>query len=87
MSISLFQMKMKMNLSVENAQQRLSHFPPSALIKRYAYGAGNVLKVRSVVLIKISIVTIVLKLHAFGVNLYCEIYRCYRLFTNLCENC
>jgi hypothetical protein len=52
---------MAMNLSVENAKKRLIHFPPSALIKRNAYGAGNVLKVRSVVLIKISIVSIMLK--------------------------
>ena len=87
MSMSLFQMRMTMNLSVEDAKKRLIHFPPSALIKRNAYGAGNVLKVRSVVLIKISIVSIMLKLHELGVNLHCEMYRCYTLFTNLCGNC
>ena len=87
MSMSLFQMRMAMNLSVEDVKISLNHFPPSALIKRYAYGAGNVLKVRSVVLIKISIVSIMLKLHELGVNLHCEMYRCYTLFTNLCGNC
>jgi hypothetical protein len=46
-----------MNLSVEDAKKRLIHFPLSALIKRNAYGTRNVLKVRSVVLINISIVT------------------------------
>lgn len=61
-------MKMTMNLSVENAKKRLNHFPPSALIKRYAYDAGNVLKVWSVILI----VIFMLKLHELGVNLHCE---------------
>ena len=80
-------MRMTMNLSVEDAKKRLIHFPPSALTKGNAYGARTVLKVRSVVLIKISIVTIMLKLHALGVNMHCDIYRCYTLCTNLCENC
>jgi hypothetical protein len=80
-------MKMTINISVENVKKRLIHFPPSALIERYADVTGNALKVRSVVLIKISIVTIMLKLHEIGVNLHCEMYRCYTLYTNLCENC
>ena len=86
-SMSLFQMRMTMNLAVEDAKKRLIHFPLSALIKRNAYGASTVLKVRSVVLIKISIVNIMLKLHALGVNMHCDIYRSYTLCTNLCENC